>query len=776
MFPGIIKKHRYIALGVIIVLILIAGFAIKGNKLRIAGNSIAQHFIPVYRSIRKLPDVFYSWAFLHRTNLPIYSVHLTKTDIQNLNASLPSNPFGSESLNTVGRVYVNATFQSEDGYIATVKVRYRGSLSNNWNSLKKSFLIQFPRSNLFHGMSELSLYLPDDRLYMAEPLNTYRAKKLGLLSPDISLIRLKINGTDSGVYLASEHWSQEWVEKNPVAPKSNIIGIRQVPFTSSKLGFAWKSWNQDSADESVLLTELVDHATQAEFERYAPLILDLDAFYKRDIVNILSGGYHNDSYWSPENSRDPGDSNMILSFDGTVGKFIPIPYNTAMYPNPGLILEEPSYLTKRIRSISSFRQERDRLLKTYLDYGKNIQDDVDFIDSWVKDYKIEFYSDYAKIDPSYKVSKDIDAIAASLKKNIELASAELTRVYEYAIYPTGKFVIPKEYKIIQEAGRTPWDFVSSNPMFTLTSKSITLPVGSYIFTEDVVVPAGSRLMIEPGTHVYMATDKVFVSYSPVTAKGTQYAPITFEPTGDKSWGNFAVIDTGHFMNYFHYVNFRMGSTTIINKTPVHGMLTFARSDADVQYSSFEDARGDDALHSMQAVLTASNNTFINNSSDSIDIDVGLAGTNIKNNIFINTNKNKKSDGDAIDLSWTKAIIADNKIFGSNDKGLSVGEHSDAIISGNVFANCFVGIATKNSSISTVESNIFAKNKTVFELYQKSPLFGGGTATVKNNKLISNNTERTVDKLSKINYTYNTTITKKELKKLILPSDFDQIFP
>ena len=85
------------------------------------------------------------------------------------------------------------------------------------------------------------------------------------------------------------------------------------------------------------------------------------------------------------------------------------------------------------------------------------------------------------------------------------------------------------------------------------------------------------------------------------------------------------------------------------------------------------------IKSSQAIISESN--FIGNNGDAIDLDFTDENTAISNYISNNL-------GDGIDLSGSKSLLYNNRIEKSKDKGISIGERSDAQIINNLISeNC-----------------------------------------------------------------------------------------
>ena len=72
-------------------------------------------------------------------------------------------------------------------------------------------------------------------------------------------------------------------------------------------------------------------------------------------------------------------------------------------------------------------------------------------------------------------------------------------------------------------------FLARNPAFDADGENGVLLRGFVTFDRTVIVPAGMRLRIAPGTTVRLGRGVTLLSYSPVTVVGTAANPIRFEP-------------------------------------------------------------------------------------------------------------------------------------------------------------------------------------------------------------------------------------------------------
>src|SRR3989338_4859074 len=173
-------------------------------KTKLLQNPIIQHFKHTYNSLRKLPDIFFVPYLLVDNNLPVYYLTIPVDNIMRLNSVLPEDPI-SGRMNSANKLFVKAIFKDKSGnYESEVKVRYRGQNANHWNSIQKSYRIEFPDDNYWNGQQVVNFIIPYDRQYYIEPVNIYRAKKFGLIDVPMEFVHLNLNGSDRGVYLMFE--------------------------------------------------------------------------------------------------------------------------------------------------------------------------------------------------------------------------------------------------------------------------------------------------------------------------------------------------------------------------------------------------------------------------------------------------------------------------------------------------------------------------------------------------------------------------------------------
>ncbi|MFT7507214.1 MAG: parallel beta-helix repeat protein [Acidimicrobiales bacterium] len=749
-------QHKRLIIGVLLFCVFILslyGLNEVKNKYRVEllSSPIVHRMIPTYRSLRKLPDIiFIPWSAFTKSSLETYEISISPQNIERMNEALPNVPFNSVLLDE-SKLWVSAHFRTQ-GYEANVKIRYRGNLPSHWNAYQKSYSIKFDKDNLFQGKRKLTLIIPSDRRYIDMQLNSYRAEKLGLIHPDEFLVNVEVNGADKGVLLAFESWSQPWIEKMPISALSEIYGLDEYE-NGMTYQDRWSSWNAEEPidfDPLKTLEEIIVHAPDDVFKRLIPQLIDIEDWYAWDVMKILAAGYHEDT------DTTFGANNLVLIFDRAEGLFKPVPYNTIIYtPSNRLLTGQPGiagappYLFQRILSIPAFRERRDEVFAEYVKNEK--ADDLLFVENWKKTYNREFLLDNAKNDNHFMYLSKIDESAQSIKEHFDDPFGILQVTYDPPVEKSEALNLPESFKYLEAAGANPQVAATQHPSLIFNKNTITIPAGIHTFRETIIIPAHTELKVLPGATLRMGEGVSLVSYSPVTAIGTPYRPITVKPLiSDKPWGVFAVLNTPSSTSSFQYMNLHSGGDDTINGVTISGTLSLHNARSTITYVGVSNAQGDDGINVKGSYTEITHTTLTGNISDGLDLDYIDPDSIIKNNIFID------NKGDALDLSWSTIHITDNTITTCVDKGISVGEKSNVTIVGNTISNCAIGIAIKDSSQALITGNTLQNNATAFSLYQKKPYFMGGHATATANTLLNNDNITYIDAISTLFLDKNTT--------------------
>lgn len=707
------------------------------------GDNIAQS----RNSLMKIANIVHFPYWFKKSSLPVFSLGVALENLIQMEEELPEKKFFS-SFTEENKKFVKAQFNTE-GYEAEVEIRYRGANPIHWNNSKRSLLIRFPKDHLFQGMRSVDLIIPEDRVYAAEQLNSERIKGEGLAHRRTFFARLNVNNKDAGVYFAAERFSEEWLELAEFTTTSEVFSQGgQVKWGGWKKEIHEKDASYEALETLLSFFEFDDDEVSAYDSLNLKLlaqIIDLPKWYSALAVNVLAGSVHSSF------------GNLNLLWNNITGKFEPlledvvfasvqrIPGDT-IYEVLGKTLYRPI-----LSSPSLYREYRKKLAK--MASNENSEKDLAYYNTLSEILIPELYKDQTKARGDLYVKNEIEEIRSYIEENYKraqsLAGIEEPPIRGNAPKETRNIpLLPGSFLYLAETILSPSEWRRNHPEFMIKNGEIILPVGSYVFRKNVIIPSGTRLTISAGVKIYFDKGISLVSYSPIRAIGTKQKPITIgRAQPGKHWGAFALINVDE-PSEFRYVTMVGGSSSEkINGVTFSGMLSAHNAPIKVYNSQFYEDLDDDAIHVAYSSGEIAGSRFSDTAGDAIDLDFAPDFI-LKNNTFTNIGTGTEG-GDAIDLSFTTAQIENNTIKKCADKGISVGERSTPEIRENFIEGCAIGIAIKDQSVAVLRNNTLSKNQEAISLYQKKPVFGGAKAIEEGNILQENRVDYNVSENSEI---------------------------
>jgi parallel beta-helix repeat protein len=754
-----IKLYKKIILGFILLIIFGSGIVSVSrtiSAMELIENPIVLHFVTTWRSLRKIVDLPYVIYNFKKSDIPRYHIAIDRRKIKELNLSLPQDNYIQRGdLADEYKEKVKVGFIYKD-YNDEVKMRYRGLVSHHWNAKKKSILVEFPEDNLFQGNRVLDFIIPEDRGYLVEALNLYRANKFNLLSPQVKLVNLGINGEDYGAYLENEHWSEEFLEKHERADNGQIYSTKdfldKVDFSFLKMESLslWKAridrpeLSNEDFNDMTLLFSLIENSDEEVFAKNIENIFDLEKFYDWMLLISLASSRHQCNW-----------GNMNFYFDPIVGKLELMPRDLGIGLMGDVFDLTNNDFVSRLMNNAKIRENVEKRVLEYVSDPANLEDDLRFYDELWGKTKRDFFADNAKFQSSSYVGEAVEQYRSWTINNFQVLRDQLLKTgkinmevtIEKGSYPTleqrGSFAT------FDQISESVDEFIAQHPLFTkINNQEVRLRSGAYYFNKTIIIPKDVKLTIEPGVNLYLGNATSIVSYGPVKAIGSTARPIKVEAIkdGDK-WGTFAVVGAKKSRSEFDNTFFSDGSGAIIHGIKFTGMLALHDSDVNILNSRFENAGDDDALNIKKANFTVKNSQFTNNAFDALDID--FSEGEVTDSVFVSS---EDIDSDAIDLSFSKVLIKGNSIDQFGDKGISVGERSLPTIEDNIITNCQIGIAVKDESYADIKNSTLSENATGVSLYRKKQVFSvGGEAKLTNVIFENNDQDVELDNLSEIFY-------------------------
>lgn len=415
-----LKKYKRFFIIVLIVFILLFGsFFLFFLEYTAKIDSWAlQH--KSFKWTDRLPlllDLYYLPLMVKGSDLPAYRVEIDPEELNQMYQVLPSEPgcFGWDILED-NRKYEDIILNTGDkDYHGRIKIR--GDCSDHWINREKSWKIKFNEGNFLEGFEETDLILASTQEYIAEELNYYRARKLGLAVAPSKFVTLYLNGDYQGVYWERKSFQRDILEISGQPSDVNLYGDMAInPKLFQDVNY-WKKYSQDGVNQSdnyaelSLLLNLINNSDDDEFYEKIPLLVDLDNFYKWYVVEMLGGSYHQDYA-----------HNIRIYFDITSGKFKFIPVDVGLSDDPANDqIFNP--LVTRIMKNKKFVQDRNEILWNYVEKNKNLKDDLEKYDEFYNQIRWAIYRDLSKDHSNFYFDRKIKVRRQIVENNYLSAQA-----------------------------------------------------------------------------------------------------------------------------------------------------------------------------------------------------------------------------------------------------------------------------------------------------------------------------------------------------------------
>lgn len=257
------------------------------------------------------------------------------------------------------------------------------------------------------------------------------------------------------------------------------------------------------------------------------------------------------------------------------------------------------------------------------------------------------------------------------------------------------------------------DTTADFPFVTIGDNEITFDGTTFQIDKPLILPKGKTVLIQPGQTIDLSDGAFILSYSPLSAVGTEAEPITIQ-SSDGSGQGLVVIKPGGKSHLAHVIfdNLSNPNSGIWFLT---GAVTFYEADVEITHTSFRNNRCEDALHVMRSEFFVDNSLFSNTFADAFDSDFSQG--RITNSAFEHTGN------DGLDFSTSTVTAEDIQFTDIGDKGVSTGENSTLALKNITVNRAVIGITSKDFSTITGDLIEVSNVEIGFALYQKKPEFG-----------------------------------------------------
>ncbi|MFQ5638049.1 MAG: CotH kinase family protein [bacterium] len=260
----------------------------------------------------------------------------------------------------------------------------------------------------------------------------------------------------------------------------------------------------------------------------------------------------------------------------------------------------------------------------------------------------------------------------------------------------------------QPANAEKFDFLKSDP----AAKTIFIQSGKWTVAQDMILPAGYRVVCREGTELDLVNSATILTRSPVDFQGSEEHPIVVHSTD--STGQGFVVLRAQEESILDYVTFHNLTNPVKSGWKLTGAVTFYESPVFISHCRFSRNQCEDGLNIVRSNFTIDKTLFKDIFADAFDGDF-TKGTITKTSFIACGN-------DAIDVSGSTVEVRDVFIDGAGDKGLSAGENSDFAADNVEIINSEIAVASKDMSTMKINKLKVSDCQVGFTIYQKKPEF------------------------------------------------------
>jgi hypothetical protein len=253
--------------------------------------------------------------------------------------------------------------------------------------------------------------------------------------------------------------------------------------------------------------------------------------------------------------------------------------------------------------------------------------------------------------------------------------------------------------------------------------ALHVPAGVHTLRRDLHLPAGHDLVLDAGAQLRLGPGVTLLVHGGLLAHGSAEAPVVVRALDPaRPFATLAAVGDGTTVCELRHLHVSDGNEAFIEGVHLSGSVSlYHHARVLVQDSQVRRSRSDDGMNVKYAQVEIVGNRFEDNFADQLDIDVATG--RVEGNHF-GVQGAGSSNGDGVDVSFSRMRVADNDFVGLTDKAVSVGELSRVRLEGNQFSANRLAIAVKDGSKAWLRDNRFDQNAMGVFAYKKRKAFGG----------------------------------------------------
>lgn len=593
-----------------------------------------------------------------------------------------------------------------------------------------AIVVNFRSEELFRAQREIVLVPATVESIRAKYLQVL-ANELGLMTPEVSFVRVIACGLDQGIYMKEERVSTATLEKHGLVDAS-LFRLGHDPDRPEHLH---PMFEEDTLEPPMPRAAL--QLAYAEVQRgdasALPYLIDADAAVALLLMEWIAHG------------EAPFRQEHLFAYDRSKGRAVPVyqqehgPSSTMHDDGPVLL----DFLTVLLRNRSvrdEFTQRRTELLEgrwrmkerfaamdrawlPILAQGGSLA----FVQATALRIQDELLGDRLdKEDPLAMLDVPV------VRPATEAAKTDTTDAAHY--WPGADD--PRTLERIAQRTKA-----------RASGDTLTFPRGKYIIEEDLIIPYGYVVVLEQGARFEIAATRSVIIQGPLLVQGTARNPVFVRPRDeDKPFGTFAVLGDGTTHCTIAGLLLSGGSGAHVNGVYFSGTFAIHNAAATILTDCiFSNSHGEDLVNIKDGTVEMRDCVFEDGFVDLLDLDRctgSLSACTFRNG-------RKDSNGDGLEVSGARILVSNCAFKNMMEDGINVGGASQLLARGSRFELNGTAIAAKDLSIAFVEGNTFLDNNIVFGAYRMKTIYGGARVMRYANEYVGNGKEQEVDELSAI---------------------------
>lgn len=677
---------------------------------------------------------------------------------------------------------LDATFIYDDEIYYNVGLRYRGESSRPDDP--KGYRVNFPSSHLFRGIKRLNLV--GDHI-SREALTHDLFRRAGLVAPRTEFVDFYVNTVYQALYLTVEQVDEPFLSAHlPGDDAGNLYRAKdggdlsyRGPDPDSYRPYYVKKSNENADDYSdvIALTDALDNSPDGSLLAAAETVADMEQWLRWFAINAVvfntEGALfigQGDDYFL---YHRPSDDRFIL---------IPWDHDSTFYrahgdiwaPNLRIvkrILRYPPFTRLYYQNIASLMRDEFSVatMQPLIDaLPPELNGDKSQLEQFVTE-RINYLTNYFDSnlpDRTLAITTNDGQDFTTTQRTVVLAGAcspwrdvyvndnaagvTYPSIYDWR-YTTpplrpraNRFVFTDRDGVGQVVTTRTITVTFDTFDGGILTENMTLTLGAspYVILDDIIVPPGITLTIEPGVTVALAAGTSLLVEGRLLAEGSFERPITFTRDQDDGyWGVIGLHGSYEDNRLTHVVVEYAGQAsykghTFSGVSAYEGQLTLQDSEIhDTSHTALElvgstvylhhnrvhDVADGAGLHAQHSFVAAEDNLFRSLPAGQHGIHVSDGGGLLRHNVVYNV------QGDCVHLDGAGVVIERNELHHCTGAGVSLYHTASLSLTNNLIRHNTVGVAVRGQTQAHLAHNTLVYNNTAgLALYD-----AGGRATMIN---------------------------------------------